>query len=201
MKTKFLWLVVSIEIFAIFFMVFFYNRDYLPGNIGVLLAWFLPVAFGLHLMEEFVFPGGFREWNMAYKSIFADALTPSYLIKINLIGGLASIFAPLGVFNYMGAYSFGGVRCLLLLMALFGNNAWYHVRGSILTKKYSPGMITGIFLYVPLLLISYFYFIKTGAVGLFSAIICLILGAFFQNVLDFIKQRIKKSKSGTITGS
>jgi hypothetical protein len=97
----------------------------------------------------------------------------------------------------MGTYSLGGIRAWMTFQSILFVNAIFHIQGAILTKKYSPGMVSGIAFYSPLTIISFTYFLKTGAVDIFSAIVCLAIGVLFQPVLDYLKKSILK-KDGRI---
>jgi hypothetical protein len=189
MKTRFLSLVVLIEIISVAFLIFLLKLEDLPEKAGVSLIWLLPITFGLHVFEEFVFPGGFSDWNRTYRPRFAGAMTPSYLIKVNAIPGAAAILVSLGVFNYAGGYGLFGIRAWHAFLTFLAFNAIYHIRGAFQTGHYSPGMVTGILLYLPLAVISFTYFIKAGIMDIVSAILCLALGLAFQPVLDAIKDR------------
>lgn len=102
----------------------------------MIFAWLL-VAAVLHLVEEYVYPGGFLRWirswvGFAPKAIEAIALNLAFL-------GLMAL--PLFGTTPLLAASAPG-----LLLA----NGALHVIGSIVSKSYSPGVITSVLLFFPL---------------------------------------------------
>jgi hypothetical protein len=184
--------IALIEVASIAFVLLLLKQEGLPDKTGVILAFLLPITFGWHVFEEFIFPGGFGDWVKSYRPKLANVVTPSYLFKINFIPLVASVLVSLGAFDYMGAYSFGGIRAWLTFLSILAFNASFHIRGAIQTKRYSPGVVTSIVLYLPLTIISFTYFLRTGAVDMFSAIVCLAIGSVFQSVLDYFKERSMK---------
>jgi hypothetical protein len=195
MKTRFIGLVAFVEAVSVALSLSLLKQEIIPDKIGLTLIWLLPVTFGLHVCEEFVLPGGFSDWNKSYRPQFAGAMTPSYLFKVNAIPGVATILTPLGVFDYVGGYSFGGIRSWHAFLSILAFNALYHIRGAIQTKQYSPGMVTSIVLYLPLTIVSFTYFLRTGVLDIFSAVVCIAIGSVFQSVLDYVKERIIKKES------
>jgi hypothetical protein len=178
MKIKLFAAITLIEAVLITLLLFFLTQEMLPDKVGVTLVWIQPIAFGLHIAEEYVFPGG-----------FASRMTPSYPFKINAIGGIASALLSFGAFNYLGSYSFVEIRGWLFVMSALAFNGLEHIRGAILTKRYSPGMVTGIVLFLPLAVISYAYFLRNRIVDIPSALVCIALGSLAQPVLDFFHKR------------
>ncbi len=62
MKPKLFIVIVMSEIVSLFTLLFLLHLGSLPGKIGVTLVLLLPIVFGLHVLEEFIFPGGYVEW-------------------------------------------------------------------------------------------------------------------------------------------
>jgi hypothetical protein len=195
MKTKLGIVIVMIEIASVASLFFLLKLDGLPSKYGVILVFFLPITFGLHVTEEFIFPGGMEEWTKSYRPQLAGAITQSYLFKINAIPLVAFLLVSLGAFNYMGTYSFGGLYAWLVLMSIQAFNALFHIRATFRTRQYAPGVVTGIVFYLPLAIVSFVFFIKTGAINIFSAIGCLVIGSFFQSILDLVKERRLQKKN------
>jgi len=78
----------------------------------------------------------------------------------------------------MGASEISDFRIYFFLVALVGSNAISHIRGTMQKKQYCPGTISGSFLLLPLLLISYTYFLIINKVDILSAIVCFCFGVF-----------------------
>lgn len=190
MKTKLFITIILIEISSLSILSFLLRMNGLPAKIGVTFIFLQPIFFGLHVFEEFIFPGGYVVWYKSYSPKLVEALTSSYLFRINAIPLVLSVLASLGAFDYMGTYIFGGIRAWMTFLSTLFVNALFHIRGAILTKKYSPGMVSAIAFYFPLTIISFTYFLKTGAIDIFSAIVSLSIGVLFQPALDYLKKSI-----------
>ena len=68
----------------------------------------------------------------------------------------------------------------LTVAALLFSNALFHLRGAIRTKRYSPGLATGLLLYVPLGLLGYGYFIGTHQASVSIALLAALLGGSYH---------------------
>jgi len=189
MNIKLLSIIIVIEAGVVACMLLLLRLPVFPSRTAVILIWLLPVAFGLHVTEEFAVPGGFGGWYRAYRPEYASRITRPYLIRVNLVGGLACLLMPLGAFDYRGGYSFGGIHVWIALTAAMALNGLLHMLGSIQTRQYSPGVVTGIGGYVPLLLVSVRYFVQKGAVGLPAAILCVVAGVALQPILNIRHER------------
>jgi hypothetical protein len=197
MKTKLFITIFLVEISALSLLLFLLRMNGLPAKIGVTMIFLQPIFFGLHVFEEFIFPGGYVVWYKSYSPKLVEALTSSYLFKINTIPLVLSVLASLGAFDFVSTYSFGGIRAWMTFQSILFVNAIFHIQGAIITKKYSPGIVSSIVFYSPLTIISFTFFLKTGTVDIFSAIVCLSIGVLYQSALDYLKKNILK-KAGRI---
>lgn len=111
----------------------------------------VPVSFGLHIVEEFVFPGTFPEWYHRYRP-HLEGEPRSYYYKANLIYFLMTATIAFGA---MQTYSY--MSQLFVCGILLNNLLFTHLRGALATRSYSPGMVTGILLYVPLTITTFWY--------------------------------------------
>lgn len=102
------------------------------------------VAASIHIVEEFAIPGGFRSWYIAYVPEVAKILTPLRLAEIN-----ALLLAACLSFAVTGQHH-GGTTTWLIVVSILAWNAVFHITGAVRTRRYSPGMVTGILLYLPL---------------------------------------------------
>ena len=190
--------IILIEISAVSALFFLLRQPGLPARMGVILVFLLPVTFGLHVWEEFVFPGKGADWFRAYHSEYGPAFKDSYFFKINAIPLVLALLVTLGTFDFAGGFSFWGIRAWLTFLCMQGFNVIFHIRGVIQlkTKQGAPGMVTACLLYVPLVITSFAYLLKTGSMDILSAIVCLAVGSLLQPALDLIKkQSMKKDKS------
>ena len=187
--------IAVVEIAAVAFLLLLFRHGGLPSKTSVILVFLLPITFGLHVFEEFFFPGGAEAWFKATCPQYAQAYTPSYFFKVNAIPLVLSVLVSLGAFNYEGTYSFAGIGAWLAFMFILFFNGVFHIRATIRMKKYSPGFISSIIFYIPLAITSLTYFLLTNAISIFTAIISVAVGTLLQPALDYIKkQRVKKGE-------
>ena len=131
-------------------------------------------AAGLHMIEEFVYPGGFAAWDRRYRPAISTSITPRFHIVIN--GLLLLLCYNVGA---MGGTPIGIAAWLTVTALLFSNAIW-HVVGAVKTRSYSPGMITGLLLYVPLTVYGYARLLQSGQSPVATAIIAFAVGASYQ---------------------
>lgn len=101
----------------------------------------MAIASWLHLFEEFVYPGGFLHWIKLWfpsaKLGIGDAIVINGLF-------LALVASPL-VFDASGTPIFAiSIPTILII------NGFLHVGGTIVTRRYSPGVVTAALLYWPI---------------------------------------------------
>jgi hypothetical protein len=105
-----------------------------------LLVWLLPAAYACHLGEEWF--GGFPEW-MA--RVIGSALPRPAFIAINAIAfGLMVLASRAATRREANGWMGIAIATILLI------NGVAHLLGSLATAAYSPGLFTGIVLYLPL---------------------------------------------------
>jgi hypothetical protein len=148
-----------------------------------LLFILLPVCIVFHIIEEFVYPGGFINWYKQYKPEIAESIKPKILAITNILLVLGSINPILNGETYLS------VIMWLIFTSIIGYNIYYHVKGVILTKSYSPGIITSLILYLPLTFYGYFYFIGEYKISLSTAFLCFAAGPLMQLILNMNHKR------------
>jgi len=190
-RARLRWIIASILAASLSFTLIFVKQNIVPDETGVLLLFSLPIVFGLHVTEEFIFPGGFISWDNVFRPQFTD--TPgSFYVKVNAFPALAALLVVLGAFDYRGHYSHLGIRGWFTFVTFAACNTLFHVRGAIHTRRYSPGMVTALCLYLPLTILSYVHFLKSGTMDLASTILCIGVALAIQPILDLIKNRTMK---------
>ncbi|MDI6874701.1 HXXEE domain-containing protein [Candidatus Solincola sp.] len=104
--------------------------------------WHLTAASCAHVVEEYFWPGGFLE---AAREVAPEAFENASLPII--VGVNASMIAgcALGAMRRKKDPSFG-----LSMASLLFFNALLHLGASLKARKYVPGLVTGLALYVPL---------------------------------------------------
>jgi hypothetical protein len=73
-----------------------------------------------------------------------------------------------------------GVAAWLGVSALLFSNAVFHVAGTLRTGTYSPGVVTAVFLYMPLTVFGYRHFLSNGRVSWLTAAAAAIVGGSYH---------------------
>ena len=135
----------------------------------------LPGAAVVHILEEYVYPGGFAG---ALERLFPRA-TALFTLKFHLaVNGLLVLLCLLSAFI--------GKANLVLSLSVFSlvfTNAVLHIRGAIVTKRYYPGVISGALIYIPLVLYAYFMFLSTHRITWLQAGLSFLLGVLYMGGL------------------
>lgn len=138
-----------------------------------LFFWAPTVAASLHIFEEFVFPGGFLAWDRRYRPQYARSIGARFAVIANAL--LLVLCIQTG---FLGARP-EGVALWLAVTALLFTNALYHLRGAIAGRSYSPGVVTGVLLYIPLAVAGYYHLIHSGQATVRMAVLFFILGGSY----------------------
>jgi hypothetical protein len=144
---------------------------------GTVMNWLYWAPFGaasLHIVEEFVYPGGFAEWDRRYRPGFQQSITPRLHVIVN---GLLLV-ACYDVWAFRSR-PMGPAVWLTVTTLLFANAVW-HVAGTLRSREYSPGVVTGVLLYVPLTVYGYVHFLLTGQASVPAAILAFLIGVSYQ---------------------
>lgn len=106
------------------------------------IAWLIPPAYLLHLLDEYFSGAGFSSW---YSSVLKVDLSVNDFITINSVGFAITLLIVI-------LYSFNKINIFLIAMlgSLFFINGLVHPFVSIVTATYSPGTLTGVLIYLPL---------------------------------------------------
>jgi hypothetical protein len=192
MKIRLLAVIAPVEALLVVTLIYFLNLKTLPDKVGIALVWLLPIALGVHILEEFGFYSGLIEWNRTYRPKAAGSMPVSDYIKINAIGVIAAVLSALGTNTFIG------LRLWLAFVTVFaGFNALWHIQGVLRSRHYCPGVITGCLVYLPLTVFSYAYLFKTGALDIVSALVCIAVGPLYQIVTDRIHERVSKERAAS----
>src|SRR5258708_30747091 len=133
------------------------------------LAWAPLIAAGLHICEEFVIPGGFPAWYRRYRPD-PSKITPRMLVIVNV-----ALLAACCNVAMLGRHPLG-IAYWLMMSTLLASNVSWHAWASYKTRSYSPGVLTGIGIYVPLAVYGYTQFIGSGAASVGTAAVALVIG-------------------------
>jgi hypothetical protein len=201
MKTRLGIVIALVELASAAGPFFLRMQAGLPAKFGLVMVFCLPIIFGLHVVEEFIFPGGAPAWFTLYHPQHAGAYTESYFFKVNAIPLVLSVLLAFGTFDFAGSFSFYGIRAWLVFLSFLAFNALFHIRGTFETKRYSPGLLVSLSLYLPLAIIGFTYLLRTGAVDVVSAVVCFGLGSVLQPALDYLKKRNSKIEGKKLSAS
>lgn len=141
-----------------------------------LIAWSLAIAAAVHIFEEFVWPGGFKTWWRTYRPDTAGSVSNGYLVFINALLIAMTILIALTLQTPRG----NGVAAWLTFAALLFSNAIFHVIGAVETRRYSPGMVSGVLLYLPLAVLGFSYFLRTGRASGGTALAAVLIGGSYH---------------------
>ena len=146
----------------------------------------LPIAAAIHIIEEYIIPGGFAE---AFSKLLPRAshlFTTKFHIFVN------SLFFLLCLIS-----AFIGKANLVLSLSIFGLifvNAVLHIRGAIIKKGYYPGVISGVLIYIPITVYAYSLFITSQQLTWMQAGLSFLLGVLYMGILMvyvLVQQRSK----------
>ncbi len=138
-----------------------------------LIAWGLLAATCAHEYEEFIWPGGFRAWYIAYSPHVERSMTTRFLILINTIVPLAAAIAAVFFVRPWARLLWLGVASGVAI------NAIWHVQATVRARCYSPGVVTGALLYLPLVAYAFAHFVGCGLVSPRNAITAATFGAAY----------------------
>lgn len=158
-----------------------------------ILLWALPIAAAAHIFEEFVWPGGFKAWYARYRPETVKSFTPRFAIGINALLIVVSL-APA-----MQPAQPSSIALWLTVAAIVAGNAGFHLRAVFKMREYSPGVITGVALYVPIALVGYRHFVTTGRASVGTAVAAAILGGSYNwiSVLSHRRRARRAAAGGT----
>jgi hypothetical protein len=153
-----------------------------------IVMWLPFLAACLHIFEEFVWPGGFAAWYRQFDPPAAAGITTRFLVIMNGILLALCLGVPLG-----GARQ--GVQFWLTASAVCAGNALWHCYAAWKTRRYAPGVVTGVILYLPLAAYGFRTFTRNGLAGPFMVGQALLIGAGYVYWSIRRRQRSRGSSS------
>jgi hypothetical protein len=129
----------------------------------------------VHILEEYVFPGGFPDGIKNLLPRATHLLTPRFHLVVNGLFLLLCVCSALiGKANLVFSLSF---------FSLIFANAVLHIRGAIVTKRYYPGVISSVLIYMPLAIYAYAMFLISGQLTWLQGGLSVLLGILYMAVL------------------
>jgi hypothetical protein len=126
-----------------------------------------------HIFEEFVWPGGFADWYRRYRTN-ASRVTTRMLVIVNGVLLAACVNYGLEAETELGA------AALLGLSTLLCSNGLWHAWASVRTHTVSPGVVTGVMLYIPLMIVEGNGYLRGGKTPLWAAGVAMLVGGSYQ---------------------
>ncbi len=134
--------------------------------------WAPLVAASLHMSEEFLVPGGFLAWYRGYRAD-PSKITRRFLVIVNAV--LLIVCCNVGLLGRTPI----GIAYWLTISALLCSNGIWHAWASYRSHTYSPGVMTGVAIYVPLAVYGYSQFLRSGAVSIGTAALACVVGGSY----------------------
>jgi hypothetical protein len=140
-----------------------------------IIFWLPAFAALLHVSEEFLWPGGFPQWFRDYRPENRLSFTRGFAIATN-----GTLIAAGCVLGWIGPEWSRAVSLWLVLAAILAANTSLHLLGSWRTRRYSPGMVSGILVNVPLCAWGCWHFVQSGEATGAMVAFSLALGASYD---------------------
>ena len=138
------------------------------------LFWVPLAAASAHVFEEFVWPGGFTAWYRSYIPDISKSVSPRFLLWVNA----ALLFGCLAVaVDEKAAF---GPAFFLVMCTLLAVNGAFHLRATVRTRRYSPGVITGTLIYIPLAIYGYWTLMASHRVSAGIALLAAAIGSSYH---------------------
>ena len=119
--------------------------------------WAFPITNGLHVFEEFAWPGGLIRWIGTYNP--RRLKRPRYYVVLNGAAILGAVLIAAFARNAAGYWLY------LYSVALLAGNSLTHLRAAAQQRRYCPGSVTGAVLLVPLAIAGAWNFAAAGLVA------------------------------------
>lgn len=136
--------------------------------------WGLTTASCAHVVEEYLWPGGFLA---AAKEVAPEVFAHSSVPIVVGVNASMIIGCTLGALLRKRSQVLG-----LSMASLLFQNAIIHSVGSLRLKKYMPGLVTGLVLYVPLSVRAFASYRKSPAYRRSTAIGAAVLGTILHSI-------------------
>jgi len=139
-----------------------------------LVPWLPLGAVALHLVEEFAWPGGFGDWYRRYRPERASSVTTAFLFWIN------ALFVAMALLVVVLGESRRGVAFWLVVASIGAANGLFHLWATYRARVYSPGVVTGLVVYLPLAVYGFAHFASNGLASRGTMLQALLIGPAFH---------------------
>ena len=138
------------------------------------VLWGLLAASCAHVVEEYVYPGGFLDTAREVAPEAFDHASTPIIVGVNASMILGCLNAAL----MRKRQPFHGLAMASLLFF----NAILHTGASIRLRKYSPGLVTGLCLYVPLSIYAFSSYARSSGFKRSTAVSAAIFGVALHSI-------------------
>ena len=138
------------------------------------VRWLPLGAVALHLIEEFAWPGRFAGWYRWYRPERAASVTTGFLVRINVL------LVVMALIPGMMGFSPYGVAFWLVVASIAAANGAFHLWATIVTRRYSPGVVTGCIVYLPLAVFGFWYFWRRGLASPATVVQAALIGPAYN---------------------
>jgi hypothetical protein len=171
------------SVLIILFVLLFSPYEFLSLHTA---AWLNLAFLMLHQFEEYVYPGGFKDFfnNYIYKEkgIMKFRLNDISAFHVNVTLGWTA-FLISAIAGTKGALFFA------VILAITFINGIVHTAAAIVFRMYNPGFVTGTFVFVPFSLYISYQLIQSGAVSTASwltIVVCTAAGTLIIPLTLFL---------------
>jgi hypothetical protein len=147
----------------------------IPFKKAIFLA---PVAYAIHQVEETVF--GFPLWREENLHLSQNLPIPLFF------GILMAVYLLYIIIHYFWPNNASAWVVLTAILAMQFHNGIYHFVGTIVFADYSPGIITGLIIYIPLSSFLFYKAYKEELINKSSGIFILIISGILFWSFEFI---------------
>ena len=145
----------------------------------------------LHIAEEFVWPGDFAGWYRRYDPPAAHSITTRFLVIMNVILLALCLVPPLTGGTRQG------IAFWLTASAVCAGNAAWHWYATWKGRCYSPGVVTGTLVYLPVAVYGFVKFLGAGLATPGTAVQAVAAGAGYVYWSTRRRRRARSADTST----
>jgi hypothetical protein len=141
-----------------------------------------PLAYAIHQIEETVF--GFTFWREENLHLSQDLPIPLFF------GILVAVYLLYIIIHNLWSNKATAWVVLTAILAMQFHNGIYHLVGTIYFAEYSPGLITGLIIYIPLSCLLFYRAYKEELINITSGIFILMFSGILFWSFEFLGNAI-----------
>jgi hypothetical protein len=122
-------------------------------NLFGLFSWLIPVTYLIHIAEEYWGGEGYLAYLYRLRGVH---MSPVRFLIAQTIG---FVLVTLGII-LARRFNFVGMMMVILMMTMMGN-ALTHTYNAVIARSYNPGLLSGLFVWLPMGLFGLVRFYRT----------------------------------------